>query len=390
MTTDFDVDKHLMEFADALRKAGCSIKDIGTALQNQPEALKDKNWNAVAKKAELSNFVEIYTVILSVIAYALKSKQISYKPSQSCIKALTIKVTKKLPQENDKPLLTQFEYVNNLHNILYDIHEQIDPGSTSTDQDSFILIADIETQQRPTTAYVCKTWQVGTRCKATNFQRDGKDYDGKTCRVSELYNADFGGYFVRFDDDNVETYVAAHRLECISMGSGMDEAGEMDALHWDDHSDSELSVVPLGERTTTRSNSGLNIDLPDFNCIDVDCIDISDLKYRARECASDFKYRARECASDLKYRARKCASDPMDWIGERIQEIPACICFLVLVALAAATIHGGRMKVKDGEEYENLSTEEMCLILSYERNKCEFECGTNGCSNYKSKYGDNV
>eukprot|EP01083_Nonionella_stella_P048587 129789_1 len=127
MATDFDVDKHLKEFADELKDVGCSIYDIGSALQNQPEALKDKNWNAVAKKQELNNFLEIYTVVLSVIAYALKSKQISYKPSQNSIKALTMEVTQRLPQENDKPLLTKWDYENILHNMLHDIHQKTNP-----------------------------------------------------------------------------------------------------------------------------------------------------------------------------------------------------------------------------------------------------------------------
>eukprot|EP01084_Bolivina_argentea_P190205 326924_1 len=126
--TEFDIDEldELKQFAEELKNVGCNIKEIGSALQHQPHALKEKNWNAVATKEELSTFVEIYTVILSIVIYALKSNHISYKPSQSCIKALTMKVTTKLPQQNDTPILTQYAYANTLHNIFREIHDEID------------------------------------------------------------------------------------------------------------------------------------------------------------------------------------------------------------------------------------------------------------------------
>eukprot|EP01083_Nonionella_stella_P047942 128388_1 len=128
--SDFEVDKHLKQFVDELTNAGFSIQDIGSALRDEPQARKETNWNAVAKKETLDSFVEIYTVILSIIVYALKSKQISYKPSQKCIKALTIKLSAKLPKRNDKAVLTQSYYMTSLHNIFHQIHDEINSTVT--------------------------------------------------------------------------------------------------------------------------------------------------------------------------------------------------------------------------------------------------------------------
>eukprot|EP01083_Nonionella_stella_P083875 231992_1 len=283
MATDFDIDKHLKQFADELQNVGYSIKGIGSTWINQSEALKEKNWNYVAKKRELSNFEEIYKVILSVIAITLNSNQISYTPSHNFIKALTMKVNTKLPHENDKPLLTQWNYLYDLHNILHEIHDHINPPIAAMDMEE----GDIAFETQVTTPLNAPV----------------------VSNVDKTANADTG-----------------------------DKA-------------TGRSVVPF-----------------DINC---DCI---------REACRDAKNWVGECAA--------CCTSGCGNSNFCLAFIGGSIFLACFIWGGSSLINSGKQQVQEGQEYAELSTEETCLIGSYERNKCEFTC--DGCSDYKSKYGDNV
>eukprot|EP01083_Nonionella_stella_P013809 38839_1 len=275
MATAFDVDKNLKEFVAELRDVGCSIKDIGAALRDQPEELKDKNWNAITEKKELTNFEAIYTLVSSVITYALEREQISYKPSQTYIKALTMKVITQLPQENDNPLLTQFDYVNNLHKILNEVHEEIDLTPIGATSSSVVNQAP-ESMVEPER-------QVLTKMKM-----------------------------------HLETS-EQQKVERIPMESDVDEPGEMDAISSD-----------------------------------------------------------KNTSNDVKYRAKKFAKKSLVFALVNIKKtVVACVCFIVLLYFASSQLHEGIMQAQVAEEYAQTS-EEMCLILSYERSDCRYKCGQDG------------
>eukprot|EP01084_Bolivina_argentea_P135672 239032_1 len=128
---EFDADKCLISFEEDV---GCKISTIASTLQFQPTETKDKNWKTFSKgKDELYTFIELYTIIMGIIAYTLKSKDITTKPSKDSIKALTIKTISKLPKSNDnKPVLSQSEYMNNLHNLLNEISDEIKDKMTTS------------------------------------------------------------------------------------------------------------------------------------------------------------------------------------------------------------------------------------------------------------------
>eukprot|EP01084_Bolivina_argentea_P098439 176913_1 len=118
----FDADKYIKSFEEDV---GCKITTIASTLHSQSHELKDKNWRTFSKdKCELTTFVEIYTIVMCVVAYTLKKKQISKKPSKNSIKALTIKLLSKLPKSNNnKPILTKSEYMTNFDRLLNEIYD---------------------------------------------------------------------------------------------------------------------------------------------------------------------------------------------------------------------------------------------------------------------------
>eukprot|EP01083_Nonionella_stella_P179139 635102_1 len=63
-----------------------------------------------------------------------------------------------------------------------------------------------------------------------------------------------------------------------------------------------------------------------------------------------------------------------------------CVLCLIIVFLCvgAGFIVDGTEKLKDAEKYKHQSTEETCLILSYEEVKCEFDC--DDCKDYQKRY----
>eukprot|EP01084_Bolivina_argentea_P246229 412126_1 len=121
---EFDADKYLISFEEDV---GCKISAVASTLQFQTTETKEKNWKTFSKgKDELHTFEELYTIVMGIINYTLKSKYITRKPSKDSIKALTITIISKLPKTYDnKPVLSQVEYMNNLHNLLNEIYDEI-------------------------------------------------------------------------------------------------------------------------------------------------------------------------------------------------------------------------------------------------------------------------
>ena len=80
----------------------------------------------MSNKSELTSFVEIYTITMTLIALTLQSQNNTNEPPQSSIKALTHQIITALPTNTyGQAVLTKEDYLNHLANILYAIHSQI-------------------------------------------------------------------------------------------------------------------------------------------------------------------------------------------------------------------------------------------------------------------------
>jgi len=109
-------------------RVGVDVDEIGMMLQKISNT--DKLWAKWANKAVLTRQTEIYKIlyVLTVLALRRKTKDRrsrNSKPPNEPIKRLTRRVCKKLPKLDDKVSLTKTELDNNLHHILYQLHDEM-------------------------------------------------------------------------------------------------------------------------------------------------------------------------------------------------------------------------------------------------------------------------
>eukprot|EP01084_Bolivina_argentea_P235775 396621_1 len=124
---------------------GCTIYEIANTFENQSYGAKEDLWEKLMNnKSELTSFVEIYTIIMSLIALTLKSKNQTNKPPQNEIKLLTKQFITKLPtNSNGQSILSKEEYINNIHNILYNIHYEMTNDNPKKSNNNKIITLDM-------------------------------------------------------------------------------------------------------------------------------------------------------------------------------------------------------------------------------------------------------
>eukprot|EP00483_Globobulimina_turgida_P008452 UN08469 len=121
--TNVNNDKPLIFFS---KDAGCTVHEIASTLENQSPESRVMGKLVEGSKTEQTKFVEIYTITMGLIAKTLKGKNNTSRPSQEAIKVLTKQLIQKLSKNsNGEPVLSKHNFVNNLHNILYDIHFEL-------------------------------------------------------------------------------------------------------------------------------------------------------------------------------------------------------------------------------------------------------------------------
>eukprot|EP01084_Bolivina_argentea_P073329 133065_1 len=142
-----DDDKPLAFFS---ADTGCTVYEIATTFEKQSDESRENLWKKLIDKPELTTFVDVYTVIMGLIAMTLKAKDDTSRPPQNAIKSLTKQLIPKLPKNsNDEPILSKNEFLQNIHNILYNIHfEFTDDEPRNKPQDDYTTL-DMEgnTQQ---------------------------------------------------------------------------------------------------------------------------------------------------------------------------------------------------------------------------------------------------
>eukprot|EP01084_Bolivina_argentea_P091904 165398_1 len=116
VTEPTEATKPLISFSN---EVGCTIYEIASTLEKQSIDSKENMWGKLVNEDEIKGFVGIYTIVMGLIALTLKNRNISTKPPQESIKSLTEQLIKKLPT------LSKHEYLNNLHNILYEMHQEM-------------------------------------------------------------------------------------------------------------------------------------------------------------------------------------------------------------------------------------------------------------------------
>eukprot|EP01084_Bolivina_argentea_P235776 396625_1 len=121
---EIQTSKQLASFSDDV---GCTVYEIANTVEKLSCDEKENIWSKLMEgKSELTSFIEIYTVTMALIAVTLKTKNNLDKPPQHAIKALAVQLSIKLPKNsNYEHILPKDEYVNNIHNILYNIHYEM-------------------------------------------------------------------------------------------------------------------------------------------------------------------------------------------------------------------------------------------------------------------------
>eukprot|EP01084_Bolivina_argentea_P135671 239028_1 len=392
----FDTDKYLRLFEE---DTGCRISHIASKLQFQSQETKEKNWQTFSKnKDELVTFIEIYTIVMGIVAYTLKSNQISKKPSQNSIKALTSKLFTKLPKSDDnKPILTKSQYMNNLHHLLNEIYDEvqdnmIDKNSSIPTQNTLDKENNLATyfkEQNTNTqetqlksAYnnnaivselkpvvtgkpVGKDLAVGTVVTCVEYTKHGIDYSGSNCTIQMKYNEDFHGYLVQFDTVNLE-----HIFGCNYEPETYISA---DKLVLPNETVLEMNSTETPAETTQSFTPKLSKYLP------VSTRDNDNYEYRESRLKS--MPSVGDCGNYV--------TDTWDRIPNTFKKNCCCrmICMIILIVICSFLIDYGIELKRDGKEYTAVATQETCSIIGFDRQGCIFDCD---CDTYKEKYSEIV
>lgn len=104
---------------------GIDIDEIAFTLQAFSD--RSKVWDKWVKASKISKFTDIYGIMFGVTLIALRKKDSKApKPQPKAIKDLTVKICKLLPVRKRKPLLTKLHFIENFHNLLFQIHEELE------------------------------------------------------------------------------------------------------------------------------------------------------------------------------------------------------------------------------------------------------------------------
>mmetsp|Transcript_38927 Transcript_38927/g.62147 ORF Transcript_38927/g.62147 Transcript_38927/m.62147 type:complete len:347 (+) Transcript_38927:51-1091(+) len=105
-------------------EVGCDVDEIAMTLHFYPHP--GKLWDKWAKKHALTRQTEIYKILYGLTLLALKEKNPrSKKPRSQPIKSLTSKLCKALPKKKGKTTLSKEDFVKNMANILFQLHEEM-------------------------------------------------------------------------------------------------------------------------------------------------------------------------------------------------------------------------------------------------------------------------